>query len=192
MPRTLREKYFDPDYMEIKYITEDTTLHALRIHGYLTNYLLNRLYRFDTIGEVIDTPMGDLMKTRGFGSGCLKQLKVFFEKNHDKFKLKGLKPVIKKKQSCEEKMKVVESKLKKMDAYRSENIQLKKANQTLKNSNELAKIEYDNYYKDSLNDLHEKMKQKDIQIGTLRLSNNEAYKALQALKIKIDEQQRNN
>ena len=181
MPRTLREKYFDPDYMEIKYITEDTTLHALRIHGYLTNYLLNRLYRFDTIGEVIDTPIGDLMKTRGFGSGCLKQLKVFFEKNHDKFKLKGLKPVIKKKQSCEEKMKVVESKLKKMDTYRSENIQLKKAN-------ELAKIEYDNYYKDSLNSLHEKIKQKDIQLGTLRLSNNEAYKALQALKIKIDEQ----
>ena len=188
MPRTLREKYFDPDYMEIKYITEDTTLYALRIHGYLPAYLFNRLYRFDTIGEVIDTPMSDLMKTPNFGSGCLKQLKVFFEENHDKFKLKGLKPVIKKKQSCEEKMKVVEAKLKKMDAYRSENIQLKKANQTLKNSNELAKIEYDNYYKDSLNSLHEKIKQKDIQLGTLRLSNNEAYKALQALKIKIDEQ----
>ena len=141
MPRTLREKYFDPDYMEIKYITEDTTLHALRIHGYLPAYLFNRLYRFDTIGEVIDTPMSDLMKIPHFGSGSFKKLKVFFEENHDKFKLKGIKPVIKKKQSCEEKMKVVESKLKKMDAYRSENIQLKKANQTLKNSNELAKIE---------------------------------------------------
>nr|BAR35681.1 hypothetical protein [uncultured Mediterranean phage uvMED] len=185
MPRnfqqTLREKYFDPDYMEIKYITEDTTLHALRIHGYLPTYLFNRLYRFDTIGEIIDTPISDLMKIPHFGSGSFKKLIVFFEENHDKFKLKGLKPVIKKKQSCEEKMKVVESKLKKMDAYRSENIKLKKAN-------ELAKIEYDNYYKDSLNSLHEKIKQKDIQIGTLRLSNNEAYKALQALKIKIDGQ----
>ena len=181
MPRTLREKYFDPDYMEIKYITEDTTLHALRIHGYLPTYLFNRLYRFDTIGEVIDTPMIDLMRIPHFGSGCFKKLKVFFEENHDKFKLKGHKTVLKKKQSCEEKIKVVEAKLKKMEAYRSQNVQLKKAN-------ELAKIEYDNYYKESINNLHEKIKQKDIQIGTLRLSNNEAYKALQALKIKIDGQ----
>lgn len=180
MPRscqqTLRDRYFDPDYVEIKYITEDTTLHALWIHGYLSTYLLNRLHRFDTIGDVIDTPIIDLMRTPNFGSGCLKQLKAFFEDNHDKFKLKGNKPFLKKKQSCEEKIKTLEAKLEKMEAYRSENIKLKKANQILKNSNELAKIEYEKFYKDSVNDLQEK------------ISNDVSYKALQSLKIKTDEQ----
>jgi hypothetical protein len=157
MPRTLRETYFDPDYIEIKYITEDTTLYALKLHGYISRLLENRLESFTTIGEVIDTPMSELRAELKFGARSQKELTAFFIENLDKFRLKGPKPVLKKKQSCEKKIKVLEAKLKKMEVFRTESIKQKKANETLKKGINIMKEDYDNYYKARIKNLNDKI-----------------------------------
>ena len=207
MPRTIREQYFDPDYIEIKHITEDTTLYSLMLHGYLSTYLFKKLRSFDRIGEVIDTPIKELMKIRHFGSVSFKHLKDFFEENHGKFKLKVTKARPEKDNSLDQ-IKVLEKKLTKYEdelhSTLNENYKINEALQVcnldltahkglektlweqiddLKNSTDLAKLEYDNYYKDSLNDLHQKIKQKDEQIASLNLSNRDALNTINLLKI---------
>ena len=69
MLNTLREEFFDPDFMELNYITEETTLYALKIHGYISNYLYNRLKAYKNVGELIDTPILDIMSESRFGPG---------------------------------------------------------------------------------------------------------------------------
>ena len=90
MIKTLRETYFDPDYKELKYINEDTTLYALHLHGYISTYLVNSLSAFSTVGELLDAPIMEISKkARNFGPGCRKEVKSFFENNYDKFRLKA-------------------------------------------------------------------------------------------------------
>jgi len=198
MLNTLREEFFDPDFMELNYITEETTLYALKIHGYISNYLYNRLRAYKTVGELIDTPIKDIMSESKFGPGCRKELKSFFSDNNSKFRLKGYKKEItkKKKKNPELIIKQLSTDLENRNldvaAHKSLEITLYEEIDTLNKSIDLVKKDYDNYYKDSFKNLNEKLKVKEIQIGTLQLSNNEAYKALKSLKTKIDEQQRDN
>jgi len=197
MSRSIRNTYFDPNYSEIKYITEDTSLYALHLHGYISTFLENRLSAFTTIGEVIDSDMVDLMKEPGFGYGCRKELTAFFVENQGKFKLKSHKAASKKNDKSQDRIKALEKKLIKYeeelhsqveekykvnDALDSCNLELTSHKglettlyeeiETLKKSTELAKIEYDNYYKDRIEHLNQLVKDKDIQIGALKLSNN--------------------
>lgn len=194
MVNTLREEFFDPDFMEIKYMTEETTLYALNIHGYISNYLYNRLRAYKTVGELIDTPIKDIMSESKFGPGCRKELKSFFSDNNSKFRLKGYKKEItkKKKKNPELIIKQLSTDLENRNldvaAHKSLEITLYKEIDALNKSTELAKKEYDDYYRERLKDLNLRIKDKEIQIGTLQLSNNEAYKALKSLKTKIDEQ----
>jgi len=208
-PKSLRETYFDPDYKELKYIDEDTTLYALHLHGYISTYLKNSLGAFSILGELLDAPIMEISKkARNFGPGCRKELKSFFENNYDKFRLKS---GTKNKDKSQGKIKALEKKKKKnpeliikqlstdlenrnldVAAHKSLEITLYEEIDALNKSTELAKKEYDDYYKERLKDLNLRIKDKEIQIGTLQLSNNEAYKALKSLKTKIDEQQRDN
>lgn len=194
MLNTLREEFFDPDFMELNYITEETTLYALKIHGYISNYLYNRLKAYKNVGELIDTPILDIMSESKFGPGCRKELKSFFSDNNSKFRLKGYKKEItkKKKKNPELIIKQLSTDLENRNldvaAHKSLEITLYKEIDALNKSTELAKKEYDDYYRERLKDLNLRIKDKEIQIGTLQLSNNEAYKALKSLKTKMDEQ----
>ena len=194
MLNTLREEFFDPDFMELNYITEETTLYALKIHGYISNYLYNRLKAYKNVGELIDTPILDIMSESKFGPGCRKELKSFFSDNNSKFRLKGYKKAIpkKKKKNPELIIKQLSTDLENRNldvaAHKSLEITLYKEIDALNKSTELAKKEYDDYYRERLKDLNLRIKDKEIQIGTLQLSNNEAYKALKSLKTKMDEQ----
>ena len=190
MLNTLREEFFDPDFMELNYITEETTLYALEIHGYISNYLYNRLKAYKNVGELIDTPILDIMSESKFGPGCRKELKSFFSDNNSKFRLKGYKKAIpkKKKKNPELIIKQLSTDLENRNldvaAHKSLEITLYEEIDALNKSTELAKKEYDDYYKERLEDLNLRIKDKEIQIGTLQLSNNDAYKALKSLKTK--------
>lgn len=213
MLNTLRETYFDPDYKELKYIDEDTTLYALKIHGYISTYLKNSLGAYKTVGELLDAPIMEISKkARNFGPGCRKELKSFFENNYDKFRLKS---GTKNKDKSQGKIKALEKKLRKYEqelydlmeeknnlvddlensnlditAHKSLETTLYEEIETLKIETEKAKKDYDKYYRDRIRDFEEKIKLKDSEINTLKLYNVEAFQSLQKMrnKIKVDEE----
>jgi len=203
MARTIRETYFDPDYKEIKYINEHTTLYALKHHGLITEKLANRLCSFSNVGDLIDTPMEEIMKLHQFGIGFKKELISFFKDNHNKFRLKAHKPTPKKTQ---DKIDALEKKIIKyqdaLHSHMNENFNLQNAletcnldltaykglesvlfkdNEALKKETQLAKDDYDNYYKESIKDFNEKIKIKDIKIESLQQTLNQAYEKIQLI-----------
>mgnify|MGYP003643628418 FL=1 len=215
-PKSLRETYFDPDYKELKYINEDTTLYALHLHGYISTYLVNSLSAFSKVGELLDAPIMEISKkARNFGPGCRKELKSFFENNYDKFRLKS---GTKNKDKSQGTIKALEKKLKKYEqelydlmedknnlkddlensnldltAHKSLETTLYEEIETLKIETEKAKKDYDNYYRDRIRDFEEKIKVKDLDISTLKLYNVEAFQSLQEMrnKMKVYEELKN-
>ena len=215
-PKSLRETYFDPDYKELKYINEDTTLYALHLHGYISTYLVNSLSAFSKVGELLDAPIMEISKkARNFGPGCKKELKSFFENNYDKFRLKS---GTKNKDKSQGTIKALEKKLKKYEqelydlmedknnlkhhlensnldltAHKSLETTLYEEIETLKIETEKAKKDYDNYYRDRIRDFEEKIKVKDLDISTLKLYNVEAFQSLQEMrnKMKVYEELKN-
>ena len=215
-PKSLRETYFDPDYKELKYINEDTTLYALHLHGYISTYLVNSLSAFSKVGELLDAPIMEISKkTRNFGPGCRKELKSFFENNYEKFRLKS---GTKNKDKSQGTIKALEKKLKKYEqelydlmedknnlkddlensnldltAHKSLETTLYEEIETLKIETEKAKKDYDNYYRDRIRDFEEKIKVKDLDISTLKLYNVEAFQSLQEMrnKMKVYEELKN-
>ena len=215
-PKSLRETYFDPDYKELKYINEDTTLYALHLHGYISTYLVNSLSAFSTVGELLDAPIMEISKkARNFGPGCRKELKSFFENNYEKFRLKS---GTKNKDKSQGTIKALEKKLKKYEqelydlmedknnlkddlensnldltAHKSLETTLYEEIETLKIETEKAKKDYDNYYRDRIRDFEEKIKVKDLDISTLKLYNVEAFQSLQEMrnKMKVYEELKN-
>lgn len=215
-PKSLRETYFDPDYKELKYINEDTTLYALHLHGYISTYLVNSLSAFSTVGELLDSPIKEISKkARNFGPGCRKELKSFFENNYEKFRLKS---GTKNKDKSQGTIKALEKKLKKYEqelydlmedknnlkddlensnldltAHKSLETTLYEEIETLKIETEKAKKDYDNYYRDRIRDFEEKIKVKDLDISTLKLYNVEAFQSLQEMrnKMKVYEELKN-
>ena len=194
--RTIRETYFDPNYAGIKYINEDTTLYALKLHGYISSLLENRVESFTTIGEVIDTPMSDLKAEPKFNANSRKELTAFFEENHGKFRLKGHKATPKNKDKPQVTINALEKKLRKYEkeiddlmklltAHKSLETTLYEEIETLKTETEKAKKDYDKYYQDRIRDFEEKIKVKDLDIGTLKLYNVEAFQSLQEMRNKI-------
>ena len=201
-PKSLRETYFDPDYKELKYINEDTTLYALHLHGYISTYLVNSLSAFSKVGELLDAPIMEISKkARNFGPGCRKELKSFFENNYEKFRLKS---GTKNKDKSQGTIKALEKKLKKYEqelydlmedknnlkddlensnldltAHKSLETTLYEEIETLKIETEKSKKDYDKYYQDRMRDFEEKIKLKDSQINTLKLYNAEAFQSLQ-------------
>ena len=172
--RTLGEEYFEPGgYIRgIKYITEKTTLYSLHKHGYIKTYLFNRLcgaQRFgklkalNTIGELLDVPLVELWAFPNFGRGCQQDLRKFFEEHHDKFKLKDRHKIVKNKKISDEQ--IIQSL---QERLHNQIFMPEKLNQ------------------DRIDALEERIKQKDIEIGRLKLSENEAYKALKLLKKRHD------
>ena len=216
MIKTLRETYFDPDYKELKYINEDTTLYALHLHGYISTYLVNSLSAFSKVGELLDAPIMEISKkARNFGPGCRKELKSFFENNYEKFRLKS---GTKNKDKSQGTIKALEKKLKKYEqelydlmedknnlkddlensnldltAHKSLETTLYEEIETLKIETEKAKKDYDNYYRDRIRDFEEKIKVKDLDISTLKLYNVEAFQSLQEMrnKMKVYEELKN-
>ena len=210
MIKTLRETYFDPDYKELKYINEDTTLYALHLHGYISTYLVNSLSAFSKVGELLDAPIMEISKkARNFGPGCRKELKSFFENNYEKFRLKS---GTKNKDKSQGTIKALEKKLKKYEqelydlmedknnlehhlensnldltAHKSLETTLYEEIETLKIETEKAKKDYDNYYRDRIRDFEEKIKVKDLDISTLKLYNVEAFQSLQEMRKSITE-----
>ena len=215
-PKSLRETYFDPDYKELKYINEDTTLYALHLHGYISTYLVNSLSAFSKVGELLDAPIMEISKkARNFGPGCRKELKSFFENNYEKFRLKS---GTKNKDKSQGTIKALEKKLKKheqelydlmedknnlkddlensnldLTAHKSLETTLYEEIETLKIETEKAKKDYDNYYRDRIRDFEEKIKVKDLDISTLKLYNVEAFQSLQEMrnKMKVYEELKN-
>ena len=215
-PKSLRETYFDPDYKELKYINEDTTLYALHLHGYISTYLVNSLSAFSKVGELLDAPIMEISKkARNFGPGCKKELKSFFENNYEKFRLKS---GTKNKDKSQGTIKALEKKLKKYEqelydlmedknnlehhlensnldltAHKSLETTLYEEIETLKIETEKAKKDYDNYYRDRIRDFEEKIKVKDLDISTLKLYNVEAFQSLQEMrnKMKVYEELKN-
>ena len=215
-PKSLRETYFDPDYKELKYINEDTTLYALHLHGYISTYLVNSLSAFSKVGELLDAPIMEISKkARNFGPGCRKELKSFFENNYEKFRLKS---GTKNKDKSQGKIKALEKKLKKYEqelydlmedknnlehhlensnlditAHKSLETTLYEEIETLKIETEKAKKDYDKYYRDRIRDFEEKIKVKDLDISTLKLYNVEAFQSLQEMrnKMKVYEELKN-
>ena len=215
-PKSLRETYFDPDYKELKYINEDTTLYALHLHGYISTYLVNSLSAFSKVGELLDAPIMEISKkARNFGPGCRKELKSFFENNYEKFRLKS---GTKNKDKSQSIIKALEKKLKKYEqelydlmedknnlkddlensnldltAHKSLETTLYEEIETLKIETEKAKKDYDNYYRDRIRDFEEKIKVKDLDISTLKLYNVEAFQSLQEMrnKMKVYEELKN-
>ena len=215
-PKSLRETYFDPDYKELKYINEDTTLYALHLHGYISTYLVNSLSAFSTVGELLDAPIKEISKkARNFGPGCRKEVKSFFENNYEKFRLKS---GTKNKDKSQGTIKALEKKLKKYEqelydlmedknnlkddlensnldltAHKSLETTLYEEIETLKIETEKAKKDYDNYYRDRIRDFEEKIKVKDLDISTLKLYNVEAFQSLQEMrnKMKVYEELKN-
>ena len=207
-PKSLRETYFDPDYKELKYINEDTTLYALHLHGYISTYLVNSLSAFSKVGELLDAPIMEISKkARNFGPGCRKELKSFFENNYEKFRLKS---GTKNKDKSQSIIKALEKKLKKYEqelydlmedknnlehhlensnlditAHKSLETTLYEEIETLKIETEKAKKDYDNYYRDRIRDFEEKIKVKDLDISTLKLYNVEAFQSLQEMRNKM-------
>lgn len=215
-PKSLRETYFDPDYKELKYINEDTTLYALHLHGYISTYLVNSLSAFSTVGELLDAPIKEISKkARNFGPGCRKEVKSFFENNYEKFRLKS---GTKNKDKSQGTIKALEKKLKKYEqelydlmedknnlkddlensnldltAHKSLETTLYEEIETLKIETEKAKKDYDKYYRDRIRDFEEKIKVKDLDISTLKLYNVEAFQSLQEMrnKMKVYEELKN-
>jgi len=215
-PKSLRETYFDPDYKELKYINEDTTLYALHLHGYISTYLVNSLSAFSKVGELLDAPIMEISKkARNFGPGCRKELKSFFENNYEKFRLKS---GTKNKDKSQGTIKALEKKLKKYEqelydlmedknnlkddlensnldltAHKSLETTLYEEIETLKIETEKAKKDYDKYYRDRIRDFEEKIKVKDLDISTLKLYNVEAFQSLQEMrnKMKVYEELKN-
>lgn len=215
-PKSLRETYFDPDYKELKYINEDTTLYALHLHGYISTYLVNSLSAFSKVGELLDAPIMEISKkARNFGPGCRKEVKSFFENNYEKFRLKS---GTKNKDKSQGTIKALEKKLKKYEqelydlmedknnlkddlensnldltAHKSLETTLYEEIETLKIETEKAKKDYDNYYRDRIRDFEEKIKVKDLDISTLKLYNVEAFQSLQEMrnKMKVYEELKN-
>jgi gas vesicle protein len=215
-PKSLRETYFDPDYKELKYINEDTTLYALHLHGYISTYLVNSLSAFSKVGELLDAPIMEISKkARNFGPGCRKELKSFFENNYEKFRLKS---GTKNKDKSQGTIKALEKKLKKYEqelydlmedknnlkddlensnldltAHKSLETTLYEEIETLKIETEKAKKDYDKYYQDRIRDFEEKIKVKDLDISTLKLYNVEAFQSLQEMrnKMKVYEELKN-
>ena len=215
-PKSLRETYFDPDYKELKYINEDTTLYALHLHGYISTYLVNSLSAFSKVGELLDAPIMEISKkARNFGPGCRKEVKSFFENNYEKFRLKS---GTKNKDKSQSIIKALEKKLKKYEqelydlmedknnlehhlensnlditAHKSLETTLYEEIETLKIETEKAKKDYDNYYRDRIRDFEEKIKVKDLDISTLKLYNVEAFQSLQEMrnKMKVYEELKN-
>jgi hypothetical protein len=215
-PKSLRETYFDPDYKELKYINEDTTLYALHLHGYISTYLVNSLSAFSKVGELLDAPIMEISKkARNFGPGCRKELKSFFENNYEKFRLKS---GTKNKDKSQGTIKALDKKLKKYEqelydlmedknnlkddlensnldltAHKSLETTLYEEIETLKIETEKAKKDYDNYYRDRIRDFEEKIKVKDLDISTLKLYNVEAFQSLQEMrnKMKVYEELKN-
>ena len=215
-PKSLRETYFDPDYKELKYINEDTTLYALHLHGYISTYLVNSLSAFSTVGELLDAPIMEISKkARNFGPGCRKEVKSFFETNYDKFRLKAgpkkkdksqvtINALEKKLRKHEQELyDMMEKKNKLKDALQKSNLKLNSHKglettlyeeiETLKIETEKAKKDYDNYYRDRIRDFEEKIKVKDLDISTLKLYNVEAFQSLQEMrnKMKVYEELKN-
>ena len=207
-PKSLRETYFDPDYKELKYINEDTTLYALHLHGYISTYLVNSLSAFSKVGELLDAPIMEISKkARNFGPGCKKELKSFFENNYDKFRLKSgpkkkdksqvtINALEKKLRKHEQELyDLMEKKNKLKDALQKSNLELTSHKglettlyeeiETLKIETEKAKKDYDNYYRDRIRDFEEKIKVKDLDISTLKLYNVEAFQSLQEMRNKM-------
>ena len=207
-PKSLRETYFDPDYKELKYINEDTTLYALHLHGYISTYLVNSLSFFSKVGELLDAPIMEISKkARNFGPGCKKELKSFFENNYDKFRLKSgpkkkdksqvtINALEKKLRKHEQELyDLMEKKNKLKDALQKSNLELTSHKglettlyeeiETLKIETEKAKKDYDNYYRDRIRDFEEKIKVKDLDISTLKLYNVEAFQSLQEMRNKM-------
>lgn len=215
-PKSLRETYFDPDYKELKYINEDTTLYALHLHGYISTYLVNSLSAFSKVGELLDAPIMEISKkARNFGPGCRKELKSFFENNYEKFRLKS---GTKNKDKSQSIIKALEKKLKKYEqelydlmedknnlehhlensnlditAHKSLETTLYEEIETLKIETEKAKKDYDKYYRDRIRDFEEKIKVKDLDISTLKLYNVEAFQSLQEMrnKMKVNQELKN-
>jgi hypothetical protein len=215
-PKSLRETYFDPDYKELKYINEDTTLYALHLHGYISTYLVNSLSAFSKVGELLDAPIMEISKkARNFGPGCRKELKSFFENNYEKFRLKS---GTKNKDKSQGTIKALEKKLKKYEqelydlmedknnlkddlensnldltAHKSLETTLYEEIETLKIETEKAKKDYDKYYQDRMRNFEEKIKVKDLDISTLKLYNVEAFQSLQEMrnKMKVYEELKN-
>ena len=215
-PKSLRETYFDPDYKELKYINEDTTLYALHLHGYISTYLVNSLSAFSKVGELLDAPIMEISKkARNFGPGCRKEVKSFFENNYEKFRLKS---GTKNKDKSQGTIKALEKKLKKYEqelydlmedknnlkddlensnldltAHKSLETTLYEEIETLKIETEKAKKDYDKYYRDRIRDFEEKIKVKDLDISTLKLYNVEAFQSLQEMrnKMKVYEELKN-
>ena len=215
-PKSLRETYFDPDYKELKYINEDTTLYALHLHGYISTYLVNSLSAFSKVGELLDAPIMEISKkARNFGPGCRKEVKSFFENNYDKFRLKAgpkkkdksqvtINALEKKLRKHEQELyDLMEKKNKLKDALQKSNLELTSHKglettlyeeiETLKIETEKAKKDYDNYYRDRIRDFEEKIKVKDLDISTLKLYNVEACQSLQEMrnKMKVYEELKN-
>ena len=212
-PKSLRETYFDPDYKELKYINEDTTLYALHLHGYISTYLVNSLSAFSTVGELLDAPIMEISKkARNFGPGCRKEVKSFFENNYDKFRLKAgpkkkdksqvtINALEKKLRKHEQELyDLMEKKNKLKDALQKSNLELTSHKglettlyeeiETLKIETEKAKKDYDKYYQDRMRNFEEKIKLKDSEISTLKLYNVEAFQSLQKMrnKMKVNEE----
>jgi|TARA_R110000824_G_scaffold291145_3_gene479654 hypothetical protein len=195
--KTIRETYFDPNYAGIKYINEDTTLYALKLHGYISSLLENRLESFTTIGEVIDTSMSDLKAEPKFGAGSQKELTAFFKENHSKFRLKGHKATPKKKgkpqgtinreftKKLRKYEKEIDDLMELLTAHKSLETTLYEEIETLKTETEKTKRDYDKYYQDRIRDFEEKIKVKDLDISTLKLYNVEAFQSLQEMRNKI-------
>ena len=207
-PKSLRETYFDPDYKELKYINEDTTLYALHLHGYISTYLVNSLSSFSKVGELLDAPIMEISKkARNFGPGCKKELKSFFENNYDKFRLKSgpkkkdksqvtINALEKKLRKHEQELyDLMEKKNKLKDALQKSNLELTSHKglettlyeeiETLKIETEKAKKDYDKYYQDRMRNFEEKIKLKDSEISTLKLYNVEAFQSLQKMRNKM-------
>jgi ribosomal protein L9 len=207
-PKSLRETYFDPDYKELKYINEDTTLYALHLHGYISTYLVNSLSAFSTVGELLDAPIMEISKkARNFGPGCRKEVKSFFENNYDKFRLKAgpkkkdkyqvtINALEKKLRKHEQELyDLMEKKNKLKDALQKSNLELTSHKglettlyeeiETLKIETEKAKKDYDKYYQDRMRNFEEKIKLKDSEISTLKLYNVEAFQSLQKMRNKM-------
>jgi len=208
MIKTLRETYFDPDYKELKYINEDTTLYALHLHGYISTYLVNSLSAFSTVGELLDAPIMEISKkASNFGPGCRKEVKSFFENNYDKFRLKAgpkkkdksqvtINALEKKLRKHEQELyDLMEKKNKLKDALQKSNLELTSHKglettlyeeiETLKIETEKAKKDYDKYYQDRMRNFEEKIKLKDSEISTLKLYNVEAFQSLQKMRNKM-------
>jgi ribosomal protein L9 len=207
-PKSLRETYFDPDYKELKYINEDTTLYALHLHGYISTYLVNSLSAFSKVGELLDAPIMEISKkARNFGPGCRKEVKSFFENNYDKFRLKAgpkkkdksqvtINALEKKLRKHEQELyDLMEKKNKLKDALQKSNLELTSHKglettlyeeiETLKIETEKAKKDYDKYYQDRMRNFEEKIKLKDSEISTLKLYNVEAFQSLQKMRNKM-------